>query len=167
MSAIARSAGLQSKTLTGTDPVEFTSLWATPGAGYTPYLGNPASYEYIMLPGEGMYHAVFMIYWSTDFGASTFPFIEPSTIIGGTPGALSGDAEVAWDNTQGWIGGEQFIASEQDHHSLVAEIWFSFSTAYVPAMGIGVNIRSGFAGTKSVGGAVAVTRMGEPLVEVT
>jgi len=167
ISALAKT-GLVSKTLGGNDPVEFIQFWRTPGSGYEPDTGVPSDFVYILLPEDGWYQADFMIFWSTDFGASTFPFIEPSAVIAGTPTTLLSSGIDVWDNTQSWIGGEQFIAVEQDHHSLVATIWFNYLAADTdPSFGIGVNIRSSFAGSKSVGGQVAVTRLGAALEEIT
>lgn len=168
VSAIARSAGLVSVTLTGTDPINFVELARSPGSGYAPDTADPTNFEYILLPEDGFYMADFNVYWGTDFGASTFPFVEPSAVIAGTPTNLVTAVEFEWNNTQGWIGGEQFDAGELAHQQLVATVWFSYTAAYSdPAFGIGVNMRSSFAGAKTVGGSVAVTRLGDALELVT
>lgn len=162
------TTGLVSKSVTGTDPIDFTAFFRTPGSGYTTDTGDSSDFNYIMLPEEGFYLADFSVFWSTDFGSSTFPYIEPTAVIAGTPTVLvGGGVPEQWDSTQGWIGGEQFTTAEMDHHQLVARFWFQYTFAqYDPSFGIGTQIRSSFSGTKTIAGKVAVTRLCDALEEV-
>ena len=171
--AIATSS-LTSRTLDGNDPIPNELLWMTPGAPYAPEDGDPTDFVNIMITESGCYRGEFYVYWSTDFGASTFPFIEPGCVIDGVQDNLVSFESLPfagpiWDNTQSWIGGEQFIASEQDHHSVYASVIFNFdfTIAGISSFGISNVLRSSFAGAKTVGAKLAVYRLSDYLEEVT
>lgn len=175
VSAYADAGGLQSRTLPA-DVSPFTNeqMWMSPGAPFSPSGGNPASFDYIMIEQDGWYRADFYVYWSTDFGASTFPLIRPGCLVDGSPDFLSvffSDPAFwpGYDNTQSWIGGEQFTAAEMDHHSLEATVYFnlSFPVVGLSTFGIGNTFDSTFSGTKTIGGYFTVVRLGDYMEQAT
>lgn len=163
--------GLGNVTLTGYDILTFTSMYATPGGHYTPHGGNPASFQYVDLTAEGCYQADFVVFWSTIFTASTFPYIEAQCQIGGSGGnTLAASVSALWgfNTEEGWIAGEQFDAGELAHHSLYSRFVFNYTVAdFDPSFGLGVAVRHSATGTKSLGGQIAVTRLGDPIAVVT
>lgn len=173
VSALGTSS-LTSRTLDGNDPIPNELLWITPGGPFAPEGGDPSNYVNIMITEDGFYRASFYVYWSTDFGASTFPFIEPGCVIDTVQDNLVTFESLpsfgpVWDNTQSWIGGEQFTAAEMDHHSVYAEVMFnlSFAAAGISTFGVSNVLRSSFSGSKTVGGKLCVTRLGDYLEAVT
>jgi hypothetical protein len=147
MSAYADAGGLQSRTIPAdVSPLTNEQLWMTPGGPYEPDSGNPASFNYIMINQNGWYRADFYVYWSTDFTGGTFPIIRPGCVIDGSPDFLSVafDDPAFWpgyDNTQSWIGGEQF--------------------------GISNTLDTTFVGSKNIGGYFTVVRLGDYMEAVT
>lgn len=162
------TAGLTSLTLDGNDPISNDSLWMTPGAPYDAEGGDPTDFVNIMITESGCYRGEFYVYWSTDFTAATFPFIEPGCVIDSVQDSLVNTESLpffgpVWDNTQSWIGGEQFTAAEMDHHSVHASVIFNFdfTVAGISTFGISNVLRSSFAGAKTVGAKLAVYRISD------
>jgi hypothetical protein len=175
VSAYADAGGLQSRTIPAdVSPLTNEQMWMTPGGPYEPDSGNPASFNYIMINQNGWYRADFYIYWSTDFTGGTFPIIRPGCVIDGSPDFLSVafDDPAFWpgyDNTQSWIGGEQFTAAEMDHHSLEATVYFnlSFAVSGFTTFGISNTLDTTFVGSKNIGGYFTVVRLGDYMEAVT
>lgn len=163
---------LHTQTLSGTDIIAADEMWTNSAdVTYSNDAGDPTT---IMILLSGLYYAKFMIYWSTDFGAGTFPFIEPGCTTDGTQDNLVAlDNPPAfgpvWSNTQSWIGGEQFTAAELDHHSVVADVVFNFDFTAAGLSSFGINnvLRSGFAGNKSVAAELFVMRVSDYMEEYT
>lgn len=151
--------------------IEFTQLFISPGSGYAPEGGDPSSYEYVMLPGDGFYMADFQVQVGTNlFDAGEFPRIEASCILSGSPDVLvSTIGPESWNSESGWIGGEQLTTDEMAHRQWVSTFWFNYTEFELgPSMGLGVSIRStGGSETLMLGGTVAVTWLGDALEEVT
>lgn len=167
------TSGLTSYTLDGNDIIGNTLLWQTPGGPYSPQGGDPSDYDNIMIAEDGFYRASFYVYWSSDFGGGSLPYIEPGCVVDGSQDSLVAFESLpffgpVWDNTQSWIGGEQLDSAEMDHHSVYAEVTFnlSFSVAGISTFGVSNVLRSSFSGSKDVGGKLCVTRLGDYLEEV-
>lgn len=167
ISALAQ-AFARSQTCTGNMPLDFDSFYRNHEAyGYSDVTSGRARYVTLSRAGWYLYHGV--IFWDTDWTAGDFPYIEPSAEVGGSATTLIGVSGIDWDDTQGIIYGQQFIASEMDHHSLAATVLFNFDPAAVgfSSIGVGVNVRSGSTRTKAFGGHIALTWLGDALEEVT
>jgi hypothetical protein len=171
ISATAASP-LTTYTHAGLTRVDFTTLYRTAGSGYAPQGGDPTDFQFINLPEDGFYLADFVVFWDEgdEFDPSDNPHIVATCHFAGTPDQLvaSVGAE-AWDNEQGWIGGEQISADELNHNALVSRFWFNYTAVdFDPSFGIGVSLLSGV-GSRSmdIGGKVAVTRLGDALEEAT
>ena len=167
ISALAQ-AFARSQTCTGNLPLDFDSFYRNhTDYGYSDVASGRARYVTISRPGWYMYDGV--IFWDTDWTAGDFPYIEPSAEVGGAATTLISVSGIDWDDTQGIIYGQQFIAAEHDHHSLAATVFFNFDPDAVgfATIGVGVNIRSGSTRTKAFGGHIALTWLGDFLEQVT
>lgn len=165
--ASAIADGSKSMTLTGSDLVQFSEMYATPGY-YEPDTGDVSNFNFVNLLQDGFYQADFVVSWNSVFSGTEDPYIEPACQIGGTPDTLVNSVEVNWNNTANWIGGEQLDSGEYAHFELYARVFFNHREAYDGSdFGIGVRLKSSSGATKTIFGAVAVTRLSDALVEVT
>lgn len=168
-SAFADANGLQTRTVPAdVNPLRNEQLWMTPGGPYEPDTGDATSFDYLMVLDDGWYRADFYIYWSTDFGPATFPRIRPGLVADGAEDffdAYWNDPQFwpGYDDNKSWIGGEQFTAAEQDHHSLEATVFFnlSFAMAGLTTFGIGNTLDSTFSGSKDIGGYMTIERISD------
>lgn len=135
--------------------------------GYEVVSGGRA--RYITTSTEGFYRYDAYVEWNTDFSPGDFPFIEPSCYVLGSDDTLVNAAAVYWADTGGIIYGEQFIASEMDHHQLRSTIYFNFTAADFGAatIGIGVNLVAGASITKNFGAGVSLAMLGDTLSAMT
>lgn len=128
--------------------------------GYDVVSGSTA--KYITIP-PGTYRTEAVVYWSTDFGGGTFPFISQYAWFpvdaseNQLAGVMSG---AAFDDEQQIIYGEQFTAAEMDHHAMASTHVFSWEEADTgeDRIGIGVGLYAS-GSTKDWGAALTITQL--------
>ena len=128
--------------------------------GYDVVSGSTA--KYITFP-PGTYRSEAVVFWSTDFGGGTFPFINQYAWfpVDASENQLSSlSMGPGLDDEQGIIYGQQFTTTEQDHHALASTHVFSWeeSDFTEPIIGLGVGLYASGT-TKAWGASIAITQL--------
>jgi hypothetical protein len=162
-------AASRSQSCTGNLPLEFDYFYSNDASfGYEQVTSSRA--RYITITTEGWYKVQCLIDWDTDWTAGDYPYIEPSCYVGGAPDTLVGASATYWQDAGGIIYGQQLIAVEHDHHSIACTVYFNFDATDFgndTTIGLGINMRSSATRTKTFGGQIAITRLGDLLTETT